>query len=81
VVVTATEGVTPTIVRSSHRIATPTGHAVCRSCGRITRISLLPEEVGLLEALADHRPDGWSVDGASFSVTGLCASCRAIRTE
>ena len=57
----------------------PTAHAICRRCGRIMRIVIPSEEVPTLQAFVDRRPDGWLVEGMSFSFTGLCAKCRIAR--
>jgi Fe2+ or Zn2+ uptake regulation protein len=54
----------------------PTAHAICRICGRIVRVSLPQEEVPALQAFIDRRPDGWTVEGMSFSFTGVCPRCR-----
>ncbi|MCI4356292.1 MAG: hypothetical protein L3K18_03995 [Thermoplasmata archaeon] len=64
----------PGIVRL---VEPPTGHAVCRSCGRIVRLELDPADAPNLEAFADRRPDGWSVGAVSLTLTGLCAQCSA----
>ncbi|MCI4326574.1 MAG: hypothetical protein L3K16_02925 [Thermoplasmata archaeon] len=55
----------------------PTGHLVCRSCGRIVRLELAEGDGPNLAAFADRRPDGWSAESVSLTVTGLCAACRA----
>jgi Fe2+ or Zn2+ uptake regulation protein len=55
----------------------PTGHLVCRSCGRIVRLELAEGDGPNLAAFADRRPDGWSAESVSLTVTGLCATCRA----
>jgi Fe2+ or Zn2+ uptake regulation protein len=54
----------------------PTAHAICRLCGRILRVNLPEEDVPALQAFIDHRPDGWAIEGLSFSFTGLCPKCR-----
>jgi Fe2+ or Zn2+ uptake regulation protein len=54
----------------------PHAHIVCRGCGRISPVELLPEEGQQLIALADRSPEGWTVGGIAFSLTGLCAACR-----
>jgi hypothetical protein len=56
-------------------LAPPTGHAVCRVCGRIVRLALAPTDGPNLEAFLDRRPDGWSAQGISLTVTGLCPNC------
>ena len=54
----------------------PRGHIVCRVCGRIAEVPLDTGSQLMLEQLAMRRPDGWSVDLVSFSLTGACARCR-----
>lgn len=54
----------------------PHSHIVCRACGRIQRIELTELDRHFLEELAARRPDGWSVDGISYSLTGACQRCR-----
>lgn len=54
----------------------PHAHVVCRSCGRIQRIELNELDRHLLTELAAQHPDGWNVDGISFSLTGACQRCR-----
>ena len=54
----------------------PHSHIVCRVCGRIQRIELTELDRHLLTELAMRHPDGWSVDGISFSLTGACQRCR-----
>ncbi len=51
-------------------------HAICRICGRIVRVSVPPDEIALLHSFSDRRPDGWTVEGMSFSFTGICPRCR-----
>jgi hypothetical protein len=43
-------------------------------------MELLPEEAQQLIALADRRPEAWSVGAIAFSLTGVCPACRAGRT-
>jgi Fe2+ or Zn2+ uptake regulation protein len=57
--------------------AAPTGHAVCRGCGRILRLALALTDGPNLEAFLDRRPDGWSAEGISLTVTGLCPTCQS----
>jgi len=54
----------------------PHAHVVCRVCGRIANVPLDTEGSLLLERLARQRPEGWSVDLISFSLTGACERCR-----
>jgi Fe2+ or Zn2+ uptake regulation protein len=54
----------------------PHAHVVCRSCGRIQRIELNELDRHLLTQLAEQHPEGWSVDGIAFSLTGACQRCR-----
>jgi Fe2+ or Zn2+ uptake regulation protein len=54
----------------------PHAHVVCRSCGRIQRIELSELDRHLLTQLAEQHPEGWSVDGIAFSLTGACQRCR-----
>jgi hypothetical protein len=54
----------------------PHAHVVCRVCGRIQRIELTELDRLLLTQLAERHPDGWSVDGVAFSLTGACQRCR-----
>jgi Fe2+ or Zn2+ uptake regulation protein len=57
--------------------APPTGHAVCRGCGRILRLALAIDDGPNLEAFLDRRPDGWSAEGVTLTLTGLCPTCQA----
>lgn len=57
-------------------IEDPHSHIVCRVCGRIQRIELTELDRHFLTEMASHHPDGWNVDGASFSLTGACRRCR-----
>ncbi|MCI4365346.1 MAG: hypothetical protein L3K10_04710 [Thermoplasmata archaeon] len=69
--------VTASPVRHALRLAEPPhSHIVCRSCGRIAAVDLSDGERQLLIALASRHPDGWTVDGIAFSLTGSCARCR-----
>jgi Fe2+ or Zn2+ uptake regulation protein len=54
----------------------PHAHIVCRVCGRIQRIELTELDRHLLTELAAQHPEGWSVDGVAFSLTGACLRCR-----
>lgn len=54
----------------------PHAHIVCRVCGRIQRIELTELDRHFLAEMSTHRPDGWSVDGISYSLTGACRRCR-----
>jgi len=54
----------------------PHAHVVCRVCGRIQRIELTELDRHLLTELAAQHPEGWSVDGVAFSLTGACQRCR-----
>jgi Fe2+ or Zn2+ uptake regulation protein len=54
----------------------PHAHVVCRVCGRIASVPLDTDGSLLLERLARQRPDGWTVDLISFSLTGACERCR-----
>jgi hypothetical protein len=54
----------------------PTGHAVCRGCGRIVRLDLSEGDAPNLVAFADRRPEGWTADAVSLTVTGTCPRCR-----
>ena len=54
----------------------PHAHVVCRVCGRIQRMDLTELDRHLLTELAMRHPDGWSVDGIAFSLTGSCQKCR-----
>jgi hypothetical protein len=56
--------------------APPTGHAVCRGCGRILRLALALDDGPNLEAFLDRRPDGWSAEGVTLTLTGLCPTCQ-----
>jgi hypothetical protein len=44
-------------------------------------VAVSPAEVALLNAFSDRRPDGWTVEGMTFSFTGLCTSCRVARRD
>lgn len=65
----------PRIVRVD-LIEDPHSNIVCRVCGRIQRIELNELDRHLLTELAAQHPDGWNVDGISFSLTGACQRCR-----
>ncbi|MFZ0700183.1 MAG: hypothetical protein WAN74_08390 [Thermoplasmata archaeon] len=52
-------------------------HIVCRQCGRISHLTLTPEDLELLAALVERRPRDWTVDGISYSLTGICPRCAA----
>ncbi|HXQ94942.1 MAG TPA: hypothetical protein VN864_07260 [Thermoplasmata archaeon] len=67
---------TPASPAPLHIESPPTGHEVCRSCGRIVRLELSEGDSANLVAFADRRPDGWSADGVSLTVTGVCPRCR-----
>ncbi len=54
----------------------PHSHIVCRACGRIQRVELSELDRHFLTELAGHRPEGWTVDGVAFSLTGACQRCR-----
>lgn len=54
----------------------PHSHIVCRVCGRIQRIDLTELDRHFLTEMAARHPDGWSVDGIAFSLTGACRRCR-----
>ena len=54
----------------------PHAHVVCRVCGRIQRFELTELDRHLLTELAMRHPEGWSVDGIAFSLTGACQRCR-----
>jgi hypothetical protein len=54
----------------------PHAHIVCRACGRIQPMELTELDRHLLTRLADGRPEGWTVDGIAFSMTGACRRCR-----
>jgi len=58
----------------------PTAHAICRQCGRILRVSIPEADAATLQSFVDRRPDGWSVEGMSFSFTGICPRCREGRS-
>ncbi|HXY46470.1 MAG TPA: hypothetical protein VEK13_01040 [Thermoplasmata archaeon] len=69
----------PTVTMHTVRVdllEDPHSHIVCRVCGRIQRIELTELDRHLLTELAMRHPDGWSVDGISFSLTGACQRCR-----
>jgi hypothetical protein len=59
----------------------PTAHAICRRCGRIIRVSIAEAEVATLQSFVDRRPAGWTVEGMSFSFTGMCPQCRSGSTD
>jgi Fe2+ or Zn2+ uptake regulation protein len=58
----------------------PTAHAICRRCGRIVRVPIPAAEVAELQSFVDRRPDGWSIEGMSFSFTGTCPTCQALQS-
>ncbi|HTT15498.1 MAG TPA: hypothetical protein VMG81_06985 [Thermoplasmata archaeon] len=51
-------------------------HIVCRVCGRIQSVELTELDRHFLEEIAGRHPDGWSVDGIAYSLTGACRRCR-----
>jgi Fe2+ or Zn2+ uptake regulation protein len=63
-------------VPSVNLVEDPHAHVVCRACGRIQRIELTELDRHLLTELAARHPEGWSVDGVAFSLTGACQRCR-----
>lgn len=54
---------------------TPHGHLICHGCGRIAELELTELDRHLLMQLSRQRPDGWTVDGVTFSLTGTCPRC------
>ena len=54
----------------------PHAHAVCRQCGRISEVDLLPLDAAQLTSLATGSPESWAIEGISLSLTGLCPRCR-----
>lgn len=56
----------------------PHAHGVCRSCGRIVEVDLLPLDAAQLTALASGSTVGWAVEGISLSLTGLCPRCQQL---
>jgi Fe2+ or Zn2+ uptake regulation protein len=58
------------------RVDRPHSQAVCRGCGRILELALELGELRDLAELADRAPEGWRIDGLSFTLTGLCTRCR-----
>ncbi len=69
---------TPVLLRTARvdLVEDPHAHVVCRVCGRIQRMELTELDRHLLTELAMRHPDGWSVDGIAFSLTGACQRCR-----
>ncbi|MGI0053296.1 MAG: hypothetical protein ACREC5_02295 [Thermoplasmata archaeon] len=67
----------PTEGAASLRIDPPRSHAVCRGCGRILEVALALEELRVLSELAERAPEGWRVDGISFTLMGACRRCRS----
>ncbi|MHB8351200.1 MAG: hypothetical protein ACYDFT_00655 [Thermoplasmata archaeon] len=61
---------------ASIRIEHPRSQAVCRGCGRILEVALAIDELTVLSALAERAPEGWRVDGISFTLMGACRKCR-----
>lgn len=59
------------------RVERPHAQAVCRGCGRILELALSLDELRTLADLADRAPDGWRVDGLSFTLMGACVRCRS----
>ena len=55
---------------------TPHGHLICRRCGRIAELELTELDRHLLMEISRRRPDGWEIDGVTFSLTGTCPRCR-----
>ncbi|MGC2290081.1 MAG: hypothetical protein WA688_09555 [Thermoplasmata archaeon] len=55
---------------------TPHGHLICHRCGRIAELELTELDRHFLMELSRRRPEGWEIDGVTFSVTGTCAACR-----
>lgn len=54
----------------------PHAHVVCRVCGRIAGLPLQPTDLWMLTEVAERRPEGWSVDGITYTLTGACPRCR-----
>lgn len=55
---------------------TPHGHLICHRCGRIAELELTELDRHLLMETSRKRPDGWEIDGVTFSLTGTCPECR-----
>ncbi|MFZ1024328.1 MAG: hypothetical protein WAN87_09350 [Thermoplasmata archaeon] len=54
----------------------PHAHVVCRVCGRIAGLALQQTDLWMLTEVAERRPEGWSVDGITYTLTGACPRCR-----
>ena len=55
---------------------TPHGHLICHRCGRIAELELTELDRHFLMELSRRRPQGWEIDGVTFSLTGTCPRCR-----
>jgi hypothetical protein len=55
---------------------TPHGHLICHSCGRIAELELTELDRHVLMETSRRRPNGWEIDGVTFSLTGTCPGCR-----
>lgn len=55
---------------------TPHGHLICHKCGRIAELELTELDRHFLMELSRRRPQGWEIDGVTFSLTGTCPRCR-----
>jgi hypothetical protein len=58
------------------RIERPRMQAVCRQCGRILEIPLELSDLRVLADFARRAPEGWQVEGLSFTLAGACRRCR-----
>jgi hypothetical protein len=58
------------------RIERPRMQAVCRQCGRILEIPLELSDLRILADFARRAPEGWQVEGLSFTLAGACRRCR-----
>ncbi len=54
----------------------PHGHIVCRSCGRIHPLELVPVDRELLIDMTARGPEGWAIERVAYSIAAVCPTCR-----
>ncbi|MCL4309009.1 MAG: hypothetical protein M1126_06620 [Candidatus Thermoplasmatota archaeon] len=62
--------------RILHLPEPPHGHIVCRSCGRIHPLDLLPADRDVLLEMTARGPDGWAVERVAYSIAAVCPRCQ-----
>lgn len=62
--------------RTPHLSEPPHGHIVCRSCGRIHPLELVPADCDVLVEMTARGPTGWAVERVAYSIAAVCPKCR-----